>query len=48
MLQTVSTKLQRIAQEGSKVMRQRCNESLITEEPYGLIGQVRVCGGAVG
>jgi hypothetical protein len=31
---------------GSKVMRQRDVETLITEEPDALIAHVRVCGGA--
>ena len=32
--------------QGSKVMRQRSAETLVTEEPYELIAHVRVCGGA--
>ena len=31
---------------GSKVMRQRGVETLMTEEPDDLIGHVRICGGA--
>jgi hypothetical protein len=30
---------------GSKVMRQGCVETLITEEPDDRIGHVRICGG---
>ena len=30
---------------GSKVMRQRCVNTLITEEPDDRIGHVRICGG---
>ena len=30
---------------GSKVMRQRCVDTLITEEPDDRIGHVRICGG---
>jgi hypothetical protein len=34
--------------QGSKVMRQRGAEALITEEPDALIGHVRICGGPGG
>ncbi len=30
---------------GSKVMRQGCVTTLVTEEPYDRIGHVRICGG---
>jgi hypothetical protein len=36
----------RLAVRGSRVMRQRGVETLVTEEPYALIAHVRVCGGA--